>query len=173
MRKLKSSVVKLMINSFSNGNIELVKEFYNKYGVDVFNYTPNLKRGNYNRLIIYAIKHGHFDIVQYYLEIVGLMSISSREIDIISRHVSSKNRINNWYNNYILHSSNKKILDFIEIDKFLRTICLYTVQTYDLSSINNFIDLFPHYRNCMLESCSSSARGLQIRRHLLLTIIMD
>jgi len=163
MYKLKANTVKLMINSFANGELELVKKFYAQYSKEVFDYVPQIKRGNFHRLIFYAFKNGHFDIINFYLSIVPEANISDSEVRAIANNVAHRDRFSKWFEYY---ESSEVLQSKIKYDLIFGYISSYVVGSYDIDLIDQFLDKFPDKFESILKQCSSSSKGIQLRRHL-------
>jgi hypothetical protein len=163
MYKLKANTVKLLINSFANGNLELVKNFYHLYGKEVFDYVPRVKRGNYSRLIFYAFRNGHFDVINFYLNTIPNAQISDSDIRTIAEGMAHRDRFLKWTTEY---STNEKLSSAVNVQKLNSYVSSYVVSSYDIELIDQFLEIYPERLPEILKNCSTSAKGTQLRRHL-------
>ena len=163
MYRLKANTVKLMINSFANGDLELVRKFFFQYGKEVFDYTPRIKSGNFSRLIFYSFKNGHFEVINFYLSVIPEAKISDGEIRAIANHIAHRDRFSNWFSYYEYSESLKSK---INSDLIFSYISSYVISSYDIELIDQFLDRFPDKFQDVVKQCSTSAKGIQLKRHL-------
>jgi hypothetical protein len=166
--RMKANTIKLMINSFANGNLELVKQFRFQYGNDVFEYVPQVRRGYHHRLIFYAFKNGHSDIIEYYLSLESPKPLSVSEIHLIAKSAAKPGKFVNFIEN-----RSEKYKQFLPLEKAIEVIKSNITQSYDLELIDEYLEKYPEEFNSILEKCSSSARGIQLRRHLQLKQLVN
>lgn len=167
--KMKANTIKLMINSFANGNIELVKEFHVKLGDIIFDHIPSLgKRGYHQRLIFYAFKGNHKEVIDYYLKQKCVKPLSSSEIYKISRSVAKPGKFVDFIEN-----RSKLYQEFLPLEKCIESIKSYITQSYNLELIDEYLERYPQDFNSLLENCSASAKGIQLRRHLQLKQLVN
>jgi hypothetical protein len=167
--KMKANTIKLMINSFANGNILLVKDFHRQYGNDLFEHIPRLgNRGNHHRLIFYAFKGNHKEIIEYYLKQNCTKPLSSHEIRLISKNVARPGRFVDFIEN-----RSEAYQNFLPLEKCLPLIKSDITQTYNLELIDEYLERYPEEFDSLLKNCSSSARGIQLRRHLQLKQLIN
>jgi hypothetical protein len=163
MNKLKANTVKLMINSFANGDLRLVKQFHAEYGNLIFDFVPRIKSGNFHRLIFYSLKNGHFDVINFYLSVFPTAKIGEDEIRIICDNIAHKSRFLKWFEGYEL---SKKLQSKIDYDILVKWVSYCVVSRYDLELIDQFLDKFPDKFQVVISSCGTSAKAIQLRRHL-------
>ena len=161
MYKLKANTVKLMINSFANGELELVRKFHAQYGDTLFNYVPRIKSGNYHRLIFYAFKNGHFNIINFYLSLPN-SKVSESEVRGFAEHIAHRE---NFYK-LKEYESNELLKAHITQDYLFNQVSIFVTRSYDIDLIDQFLDKFPDKFEDILKQCSTSSKGIQLRRHL-------
>lgn len=165
----KANKIKLIMNSFSNGDISLIKQFINNHGNNIFDYVPSMKNGNYNRMIFYTIKNGHFDAFKLYLSTPNPTPFSRSELSLIARHNSHKRRFRNWMDNYF---ENSDIQSFMKIEDILPYFVSNIISTYDYDLIDELLEMYPEKITSIIEAIGTSAKGLQLKRHLKLKAIL-
>ena len=167
--KMKANTIKLMINSFANGHIQLVKDFHRQHGDNLFEYTPKLgKRGDHQRLIFYAFKGAHQEVIEYYLKQNCVKPLSTREIHLIAKGVAKPGKFIDFIEN-----RSELYKAFLPLEKCIEVIKLNITQSYDLQLIDEYLERYPEDFNSILDKCSSSARGIQLRRHLQLKQLIN
>lgn len=164
---MNANAKKLLLNSFANGNLEIVKTFHSKYGNSIFDSRENFS--NNQRLIFYAIKNGHFNIVDYWVDKTKNGILSSREVSLIMRHISHSKIFDIWLNKYY---SNEKIQSILPISSIKFEMSTYITMRYDLDLIDSYLTKFPEQFNNIMENCGTSDKGKQLKRHLKLKTLI-
>lgn len=159
MYGLKANTRKLMINSFANGELDLVRKFYAKYGNDIFEKAFH----GHQRLVFYALKNGHFNIIKLYIDLVNGANFSTHEIHMVSREIASAKRFKKWLDGYDAFEYKSRI---IAPELLATTITTHIVGTYDIELIDQFLERYPNKFNELVKSIGTSAKGTQLRRHL-------
>lgn len=165
----KSNTIKLIINSFANGDVGYIKQFVSKYGEEIFEYTPKMKNGNYNRLAFYMIKNGHFDAFKLYLKSSKPIHLSNSELWLIAKHNSSKKRFKPWMDNYL---KNPEIQEFIKFESIHPLFLRGVIASYDPDLIDQFLELYPNTYDTIVNSINHTNRGTQLKRHLKLSNLL-
>ena len=165
---LKANTIKLMINSFANGNLELVKQFHAQYGNELFEYVPAIRRGNFERLIMYSFKGCYWDVIDYYLSQPGSIPPKGREIYIICRGAAKPGRFKHFISNR--SELYKKALP---TENVIEQINGLVCQSYNLDLIDEYLETYPQYFESLLKQCSTTAKGKQLRRHLQLKQLVN
>jgi hypothetical protein len=166
---MKASTIKLMINSFANGNLQLVKDFHCQYGDSIFEHIPRLgNRGSHNRLIFYAFKGNHIEVIEYYLKQKCVKPLSSREIYLIAKSVAKPGRFVEFIENRSVAYKN-----FLPLENCIEEIKSNITQSYNLELIDEYLEKYPEDFNSILNKCSTTARGLQLKRHLQLKQLIN
>lgn len=162
VHKMKSNTIKLMINSFANGNIQLVKDFHIQYGDGIFDYIPILgKKGTHTRLIFYAFKRHHLEVIEYYLKQNCVKPLSQSEIRLIAKNAAKPGKFIDFIEN-----RSESYINFLPLEKCIETIKSNITLSYNLELIDEYLERYPEDFNSILEKCSTTARGIQLRRHL-------
>ena len=167
--KMKANTIKLMINSFANGHLELVKDFHRQYGDNLFDHIPHLgSRGTHHRLIFYAFKGNHKEVIEYYLKQNCVKPLSESEIYAISKNVAKPGKFIEFIEN-----RSELYKTFLPLERCIEVIKSNITQSYDLQLIDEYLERYPEDFNSILDKCSSSARGIQLRRHLQLKQLIN
>ena len=167
--KMKANTIKLMINSFANGHLELVKDFHRQYGDNLFEHIPHLgRRGNHHRLIFYSFKGFHQEVIEYYLKQNCVKPLSESEIYAISKNVAKPGKFIEFIEN-----RSELYKTFLPLERCIEVIKSNITQSYDLQLIDEYLERYPEDFNSILDKCSSSARGIQLRRHLQLKQLVN
>jgi len=168
--RIKANTIKLMINSFANGDIDLVKEFHSKYGDSIFDYVPRLgSRGYHQRLIFYAFKGNHKEVIEYYLKQKCVKPLDESEIRNIIKKVSHNlKKLIEFQEN-----RSETYQKFLPLENCVDLIKSNIVQSYNLELIDFYLDRYPQDINSILDKCSSTSKGIQLRRHLQLKQLVD
>lgn len=166
--KMKANTIKLMINSFANGNLELVKQFHLQYGKEVFEYVPELKNTYHKRLIFYSFKGCHLDVIDYYLSLPNPTPPSEVEIGLICRSLAKPGKLNKF-----LEERSELYKSILPDEKVIEKIKYYVAQSYNLELIDEYLEKYPNEINSLLKGCSSSSKGTQLRRHLQLKQLIN
>lgn len=158
MYGIKANTRKLILNSFANGELDLVMQFRAKFGDKLFEHSfPG-----HQRLIFYSIKNGHFNIVNKYLE-TSKPTISTHEIRQITSHIAHPRRFKNWITEY---NGNEKLQSLIPFDLLFGPLTQHIVGSYDINLIDDFLELYPEKFSYVVSQTSGSSKGIQLRRHL-------
>jgi prenyltransferase beta subunit len=166
---MKANTIKLMINSFANGHLELVKDFHRQYGDNLFDHIPHLgSRGTHHRLIFYAFKGNHKEVIEYYLKQNCVKPLSESEIYAISKNVAKPGKFIEFIEN-----RSELYKTFLPLERCIEVIKSNITQSYDLQLIDEYLERYPEDFNSILDKCSSSARGIQLRRHLQLKQLIN
>lgn len=166
---MKANIIKLMINSFANGNLQLVKDFHRQYGDGIFDHIPNLgNRGYHQRLIFYAFKGNHHEVIEYYLNQNCVKPLSPGEIRLITKSVAKPGKFVDFIEN-----RSELYKSFLPLEKCIGEIKSNITQSYDLQLIDEYLEKYPEEFNSILEKCSTSSRGIQLRRHLQLKQLIN
>lgn len=167
--KMKANTIKLMINSFANGHIQLVKDFHRQYGEAIFDHIPNLgNRGNHHRLIFYAFKGHHLEVIEYYLQQNCVKPLSQNEIQLIAKSAAKPGKFVEFIEN-----RSEAYKNFLPLEKCIETIKSHITQSYNLELIDEYLEKYPEEFNSILKNCSTTARGIQLRRHLQLKQLVN
>jgi hypothetical protein len=168
--KVKANTIKLMINSFANGHIELVKEFHSKFGDSIFDYVPSIgRRGYHERLIFYAFKGNHEKVIEYYLKQKCVKPLSSNEIHKITKSVGHNLKKLTGF----LENRSKLYQEFLPLENCIDLIEGNIIQSYNLELIDAYLDKYPEDLEKFISKCSSTAKGIQLRRHLQLKQLIN
>jgi len=160
--KLKTNTLKLMINSFANGHIDLVKEFHRKYGNELFEFVPNIgRRGNHERLIFYAFKGSHEEVIEFYLTCDQVKPLSPSEIYQIGK---SSARIGKFKD--FIQNRSALYQEFLPLKSVIEFIRSNITQSYNLELIDEYLNEYPEDFKFIVDKCSSTPKGKQLRRHL-------
>jgi hypothetical protein len=160
--RLKTNTLKLMINSFANGHIDLVKEFHRKYGDELFEFVPSIgHRGNHERLIFYAFKGNHESVIEFYLKSGAAKPLSNREIYQIGKNAAKLKNFKNFINNRL-----PIYQEFLPLEKVIEEIRSNITQSYNLELIDEYLNEYPEDFKYIVNKCSTSPKGKQLRRHL-------
>jgi len=167
--KMKANTIKLMINSFASGNLQLVKDFHRQYGDAIFDHIPNLGgRGNHLRLIFYAFKGNHKEVIEYYLKQNCVKSLSLNEIYLIAKNATKPGKFVEFIEN-----RSEAYMNFLPLEKCIEVIKSKIAQSYNLELIDEYLEKYPEEFNSILNKCSTTARGIQLRRHLQLKQLVN
>jgi len=166
---MKANTIKLMINSFASGNLQLVKDFHRQYGDAIFDHIPNLGgRGNHRRLIFYAFKGNHKEVIEYYLKQNCVKSLSLNEIYLIAKNAAKPGKFVEFIEN-----RSEAYMNFLPLEKCIEVIKSKIAQSYNLELIDEYLEKYPEEFNSILNKCSTTARGIQLRRHLQLKQLVN
>ena len=168
IHQMKSNIVKLMINSFANGNLELIKQFHFKYGQEIFEYIPKLKGGKHRRLIFYAFKGCHLDIIDYYLSLPNNIPPRDYEISLICRSLAKPGKFNKF-----LEERSELYRKVISDKEIIEKLKYYVTQSYNLELVDEYLEKYPDQFEGMIKGCPSSGKGTQLRRHLQLKHLIN
>jgi len=168
MYKMKANTIKLMINSFANGHLELVKDFHRKFGDNVFQYVPDVKRGYHQRLIFYAFKNGHNDVIEYYLNQSCAKPLQSNERYQIAKSAAKPGRFIDFIEN-----RSDKYKEFLPLENCIDVIKSNITQSYNIELIDEYLEKYPDDINSLIDKCSNSSKGIQLRRHLQLKQLVN
>ena len=159
---------KLMINSFANGNLQLVKDLHRRYGDTIFDHIPSFGRGKHNRLIFYSFKGHHLEVIEYYLKQNCVKPLSINEIYLIAKSASKPGKFVEFIEN-----RSESYKNFLPLEKCIDMIKSNITQFYNLELIDEYLERYPEDFNSILEKCSNNARGTQLRRHLQLKKLVN
>jgi len=166
---MKANTIKLMINSFANGHLELVKDFHRQYGDSIFDHIPHLgNRGNHHRLIFYAFKGHHLEVIDYYLKQNCVIPLSINEVRLIGKSAAIPGKFVEFIEN-----RSEAYKNFLPLEKCIETIKSHITQSYNLELIDEYLDKYPQDFSSILKNCSTTARGIQLRRHLQLKQLVN
>ena len=147
----------------------MVKDFHRQYGEAIFDHIPNLgNRGNHHRLIFYAFKGHHLEVIEYYLQQNCVKPLSQNEIQLIAKSAAKPGKFVEFIEN-----RSELYKAFLPLEKCIEVIKLNITQSYNLQLIDEYLERYPEDFNSILDKCSSSARGIQLRRHLQLKQLVN
>ena len=109
---MKANTIKLMINAFANGDLELVKQFRFQYGNEVFEYVPKVRKGYHQRLIFYSFKNSHSDIIEYYLSQETSKPLAPGEIYSIAKSAAKPGKFVDFIEN-----RSEKYKEFLPLER--------------------------------------------------------
>ena len=158
-----------MINAFANGELDKVMGFYYQHGSEVFDFVPRIKGGHFDRLIYYAFKNCHYNVINFYLSILPEAKITDDDVRALAKGIAHRDKFAGWFNESIdclQVDTNKLLKSKIKPDVIFNYISSYVIRTYDIDLIDQFLDKFPDKFESILSQCAKSASGVQLRRHL-------
>lgn len=169
--KLNANKSKLLINSFANGDLGRVMQFHHQFGNEVFEFSHRTgKGGTTNRSISYALKNGHFNIIDFYLKSIKNPKFTQSEIrSAIMRLVHSDEYFNFWIDGYNLLDNKDDVIDSNYLFSSIIEQLVYRNKYY---LIDNYIERYPESLHDFINLCGNNAKGIQLKRELLLRQIL-
>lgn len=161
---LSANTEKLIINSFANGELDRVMELHAKIGKPIFDFIPRSRTDR--RVIFFAFKHGHFNIVKYYISYSYATPLSKSEVSDVASNISGTKLVK-WLNGYnTLLKENPKLEEFIKFEDMSSRIMSRLVGSRNENMIDFFISRFPETLLEFIELCGNTPKGRQLKREL-------
>lgn len=170
--KLNANKSKLLINSFANGDLDRVMQFHRQFGNEIFEFSHTTKnRGRTSRAISYSLKNGHFNIIDFYLKSMSsVFKFTNSEIrSATMRLVHSDEYFNSWIDGYNLLDNRDVVIDS---NYLFSSIIGQLVNRNKYYLIDSYIERYPESLHDFITLCGNNAKGIQLKRELLLRQIL-